>query len=105
MATRKKPAPRKQFPAGLEVQSLVFDSARFSPREARSWASAHSYAAPAHERMPTTIRLRQKRKTSFVEGTFRTIFLRNGVQAIVALPKRKLAKKRAVKRTVSRTKR
>ncbi len=101
----KKPAAKKKpvrkFPSGLEVQSLVFDSSRFSPREARSWASAHGFRAPAHERLTTTIRLRQRRKTSFVDGSFRTISMRGsrgGVQAVVALPKGKVQKKASTSR-------
>lgn len=92
MATKKKPTRR--FPSGMTVQSLVFDAQRFSPREARSWASAHGFRSPAHERLATTIRLNQRRKTSFAAGTFRTISLRGGVQAVVALPKSVVRKKR-----------
>lgn len=95
MAPKKKTTRR--LPSGMQVQSLVFDAQRFTPREARSWASAHGFKAPAHERLATTLRLRQRRKTSFASGTFRTIPMRGGVQAVVALPKSVVRKKTAAK--------
>lgn len=91
MALKKKTTRR--LPTGMRVQSLVFDAKRFSPREARSWASAHGFKAPAHERLATTLRLRQQNKTSFAPGTFRTIAMRGGVQAVVAVPKSVVRKK------------
>ncbi len=90
--TRKK-TPSRKFPSGMKVQSLVFDAQRYSPQQARSWASAHGFKAPKTERLATTIRLRQRPKNSFDERTFRTIHLRGGVQAVAAVPKSKTRKR------------
>jgi hypothetical protein len=94
MAARRKSSTKKtrRFPRGVEVQSLIFDANEFSAREARSWASEHGFKAPATDRGPTTLRLRQKSPRSFVENTFRTIALRGGVNAVVASPKKKTKK-------------
>jgi hypothetical protein len=95
MAVRRKSSTKKKtrrFPKGVQVQSLIFDSNQFSAREARSWASEHGFKAPATDRGPTTLRLRQKSPRSFDENTFRTIALRGGVNAVVASPKKKTKK-------------
>jgi DNA topoisomerase IA len=104
---------------GTEVQSLIFDRERFSRSQARAWATAHGFAAPAADVQTTTLRLRQRDPRQFRKGTFRTISLSDGVQAVVAVPKnprssdqnsdpvkelKTMAKKakRVVKRTVKR---
>lgn len=78
----------------MQIQSLVFDANRFTAREARSWASSNGFRAPATERLATTIRLRQKPKGSFDDRTFRTIRVGSGVQAVAAVPKRKMRRKK-----------
>jgi len=79
-------SPRRQFPAGTRIQSLVFDRRFFSPSEARSWASAHGFRAPAAEVYENSLRLRQASPERFKKGTFRMMSLDAGVQAVVASP-------------------
>lgn len=100
MPTKRSKRKKKRFPAGMEVQSLVFDANRFSRREARTWASEHGFKAPATERLETTIRVRQKSKGSFDESTFRTFSMGSGgVQAVAAVPKRKMRRRRKKRRS------
>lgn len=78
---------RSRSRPGSRVQSVIFDAARFSAREARSWLADHDFAAPAADRQATTLRFRQADPDAFRPGSFRTIRLRPGVQAVVGLPR------------------
>lgn len=77
----------KRFRRSTQVQSLIFDRDLFTAREARSWASAHEFKAPATDRTAHTLRLRQRNPGRFQRGTFRTITLRKGVKAVIGVPK------------------
>jgi len=83
------PKKRQPWPRGLKTQSLAFDNRAFSKSEARSWASSHGFKAPATEEGPTRLWLKQAPKGRFQQGTFRTIQITKGVQAKVALPKKR----------------
>lgn len=79
--------PRKTFPRGLKVQSLVFDKREFTPTQARAWARQHGFRAPPSDTTPNTVRLRQSDPRYFHRNTYRMIRIAPGVQAAVALPK------------------
>lgn len=78
---------KQPWPNGTAIQSLVFDKRVFSARSARSWAASHGFRAGKTEDLLNTIRLRQRQPGQFLDGTFRTIPLDDGVQAIIASPK------------------
>jgi hypothetical protein len=67
----------------LETQSLVFDKERFSRAEAVAWAREHDYKADKVDETEESWRLRQRDPGDFVEDSFRTVELDDGVQAVM----------------------
>lgn len=72
-----------------EIQSLMFARDRYTKRQARSWAAAEGFAAPATDSTANYHRIRQRPPGDFRRGTFRTIELRDGVKAVVGVPKKR----------------
>ena len=76
-----------RFPHSTEVQSLLFDKHFFNEQGAKHWAKKHGFLYGDVDETGTSFRLRQFSPRSAEKGSFRTIQLRSGVQAIVAMPK------------------
>ncbi len=71
--------------AGLQVQTLVFNKGKFkTANEAKLWAKAHKFDVSKVEETSDSFRIRQEEPAKFHEGTFRTIRLTDGVDAVVA---------------------
>lgn len=70
-----------------KVQTLIFDKSKFDAKRARKWARAHGFRASKTDETEGSIRLRQASPGRFKDGSFRTISLTKGVQAVVAHPK------------------
>jgi hypothetical protein len=70
-------------PAGMKVQSLIFDAAKFAAAQAREWADAHEFSSAKVDETEQSFRLRQIDPDEFDSSTFRTIRLRPGVSAVV----------------------
>jgi hypothetical protein len=79
---------RSRLPRGTRIQSLVFDKREHTPREARSWASEHGFKVPASEQTKNEIRLRQEPPGRFLKQTYRRITLDDGVDAVIAVPRK-----------------
>lgn len=77
--------PRVPFSGPTSIQSLLFDRSRFDPRGARAWARTNRFDTVPLELNTETIHVRQWDPAEAVAGTFRTIHLTDGVQAIVAV--------------------
>jgi hypothetical protein len=83
---RGNPEPR--FPRSTVVQSLVFDRDVFTKTKAKSWARSHGFVFDYVDEKAHTLRMRQHDPEDFSRGTFRTIFMADGVQAVIGMPKR-----------------
>jgi phage head maturation protease len=84
------------------VQTLIFDSEKFSVGEAKKWARDHDFtdAKVDEPEDGKTIRLRQHDPSEFDEdgmgpGKFRTIKLDDGVKAVIGVLKKDVGKKKA----------
>jgi len=73
--------------AATEIQSLLFDADLFTVKAAKRWAKEHDFRRGSVDVKPNTIRLRQADPALYRKNTFRTITLRSGIQAVIAVPK------------------
>ena len=78
LAAKKQP--------GLRVQSLLFDRDVFTKTDARKWVKSHGFVDLGVDEKPNTWRFRQHEPTEHERDSFRTIYFRPGVQAVVARP-------------------
>jgi hypothetical protein len=81
------PTYKGRFPRGTRIQTLLFDRHRFTPGGARTWAREAGFRAPASDVTAERVRVRQADPRRFVPGTFRTITIAPGVQAVIAVPR------------------
>lgn len=81
-------------PVGTQIQSLIFDKSMFNLRQAKAWAKKNNFENAYVDGKLNTLRIRQKDPNLFVEDGFRTIQLRQGVQAVIGCPKRKISRKK-----------
>lgn len=79
---------------GLRLQTVVFDRDAF-PRSssALAWARRHGLKAAKIHTTGKSHRVRQESPTAFAKGSFRTIYFRPGIAAVVGCPKRKRRRK------------
>lgn len=76
------------------MQTVVFDRAAFPrPSSALSWARRHGMKATKVHTTGNSHRVRQESPAAFSGGSFRTIYFRPGVAAVVGCPKRKRRKR------------
>jgi len=69
------------------IQTLIFDPKKFSAEQAVAWAKEHGFAAPkGADATETSVRVRERDPGGFQAGSFRTIELRSGVQAVIGRP-------------------
>jgi hypothetical protein len=78
-------------PRGTVVQSVLV-SRHFmgSAREAAAWVRKHKFRATKVDTTENFHRFRQFDPSMFVPGTFRTIVLRTGVEAVIGCPRREI---------------
>jgi hypothetical protein len=96
MKTAANPRPARRnagdtypWDASTKVQSLQFDKDLFTVDEAKAWARHHHFHYGKVEvGQGNWLRLRQADPEHFRPSTFRVIPFREGVQAVIAVPKR-----------------
>lgn len=85
-------------PAGAtNVQTLLFHADAFNVGQAKSWAKRHGYRFGSVDTgggRATHIRIRQHDPDTYAAGSFRTIALTDGVQAVIGVPKAGTSKRR-----------
>ena len=81
-----KATMKKLCPIGTEIQTLIFSKEVFNQKTAKDWANKHDFKYGKVDEKENTFRLRQETPTGFKKGTFRTIELRDGVQAVIGCP-------------------
>ena len=78
------------------IQTLIFDPQRFTPKTAGAWAKEHGFTAPkGAKREGEAIRVRERNPSQFEAGSFRTIELAPGIQAVIGRPKKTDGQSRA----------
>lgn len=73
----------KQSDEKTSTQSLIFSKEKFTQAEAVKWANDHEYRSDKIDETETSFRLRQKEPDEFVDGSFRTIDITDGIQAVI----------------------
>lgn len=80
----QQPSVIKSITKATTVQSIIFSKEVFSSADAcREWLRSHDFKVPAVDETETSYRFRQREPSEFVDGSFRTIELRNGVSAVI----------------------
>ena len=75
-------------PKPTTVQTLIFSKAAgFNSGTAREWARRNAFSPEKVDETGTSFRLRQHDVSAFVQGSFRTITLTKGVEAVIGRPK------------------
>jgi hypothetical protein len=70
------------------VQTLIFDKKKFNRSQALAWAKRNGYKSSKVDETDSSFRLRQAEPTGFKKGSFRTIKLTDGVQAVIGVAKK-----------------
>lgn len=65
------------------VQSLIFDKELFTNETAKNWAKEKEFKADLVDDTSESIRIRQRDPNDFLEDSFRTIELTDGVKAVI----------------------
>lgn len=81
-APKRRANPSRKRPS-TTVQTLIFDSAQFTIRQAKSWARAHGFSWRVPDVTAKSVRLRQIEPDLFKRSSFRTITLTGGIKAVV----------------------
>lgn len=72
------------------VQTLIFSKEKFSKEAAVSWAKDHDFRSDKVDETEDSFRFRQRDPNDFKEGSFRTIELSSGIQAVIGKLKESL---------------
>lgn len=72
----------------MEIQALVFDARKYDANEAKTWAREQGYRVSRAKVEGGQIVIQQEARGRFRQETFRLMTLDDGVQAILAVPKR-----------------
>ena len=81
-------------PVGTQIQTLIFDKSMFNLRQAKAWAKKNNFENDFVDGKLNTFRIRQKDPAMFTEDGFRTIQLRQGVQAVIGCPKKRTIRRK-----------
>lgn len=81
--------PPKEKKGKRVIQTLLFDKDKFSPEQARKWIkdSDKFTSSNGMDEKENVMRFRQYEPSGFDEKTFRTIRLKDGVQAVIGVAK------------------
>ena len=66
----------------------------FNLRQAKAWAKKNNFENDFVDGKLNTLRIRQKDPAMFTEDGFRTIQLRQGVQAVIGCPKKRTIRRK-----------
>lgn len=79
--------PIKNCPVGTKIQSVIIDNQFFDRRDAVGWIRRHGFRATKVDATSNSFRFRQVEPDKFENGTFRTIRIRPGVDAVIGCPR------------------
>lgn len=73
-----------------QIQTLILSKEKFKTRaDAKKWVVDHDFKSTKIDETSTSFRFRQKEPSDFIEGSFRTITITDGVSAVIGRPKKK----------------
>lgn len=75
-----------KIPGSTKIQTLIFDKAKYSKGDARTWAYEHGFRHRNLDETENTYRIRQATPENFNKDSFRTIELKEGIKATIAKP-------------------
>lgn len=78
-----EPSEEEKAEDALSVQSLIFSKESFDSESALTWAKDHNFKSESAEDGGDSIRIGQRDKQDFVEDTFKTVALTDGVSAVM----------------------
>jgi hypothetical protein len=78
-----------RFNKSTEVQTVLFDKAKWTVSSAKAWLKRKGYSIPEADTTSQYHRFRQRPPFQFQKGTFRTLDLgkNTGIKAVIAVPK------------------
>jgi len=79
-------ASKRTCGMSTEIQTLVLSQQMFTERQAVGWAKRHGFRVIKVDVTPNNYRFRQHPPSNFEPGSFRTIRLRAGVEAVIGCP-------------------
>lgn len=86
-AKTKKRKSNRLCRSGMEVQTVLFESDRWTRKDARAWLLEHKLKAPQAVVEGNNLRYRQAPTTRFKKDSFRTKSIpRKGIKLVVACP-------------------
>jgi len=65
------------------VQTLIFDKEKFTKQQAIDWAEEHDFKSDGVDETEDSYRIRQRDPDEFIEDSFRTIELDDGIKAVI----------------------
>jgi hypothetical protein len=75
---------KKKMKKETEIQTLIFDKDKFTEAQVRRWIDEHDFEInPGLDETENSFRARQRDPIEFQEGSFRTIEITDGVQAVI----------------------
>jgi len=75
-----------------KIQTLILSKEKFKTKQAAiKWIEEHDFHSTKVDETNSSYRFRQKDPSDFIEGSFRTIELTEGVKAVIGRPKKKMA--------------
>jgi hypothetical protein len=87
LAPEPMPAAEMSMSA-MVIQSIIFFKKKFTLSQAKSWLSNHKKKIPAVDETQYSFRFRQREPSEFIEDSFRTIKIADGIRAVVGKLKR-----------------
>lgn len=75
--------PEKKEGEDLTVQTLIFGKSGFEKADAITWAQEHSFKAEQVDETDDSYRIRQQDPSLFIEDSFKTVILTDGVSAVM----------------------
>ncbi len=67
----------------VEIQTLIFNKENFTRAQAEAWAVDHDFRVDKVDETENSFRLRQREPGDFQEGSFTTIEIDTGIQAVI----------------------
>lgn len=74
-------------PVGTQIQTIIFDKEQFTEKQAKDWAQKNDMLYGYVDEKENTYRIRQREPSNFTGGSFRTINLDKGINAVIGCPK------------------
>jgi hypothetical protein len=65
------------------IQTLIFSKRRYTREQAARWLSEHGFHSRKIDETEDSLRFRQREPSEFQAGSFRTVPITGGIQAVI----------------------